>query len=172
MHVIPFVANGAYDKLTEVIRSSTQGKGQPMSGMEFTHGRTIVARLTHGADLLDEIVTLADRHGIEAAALQGLGALRQARLAYYDQAAKSYDEFDLSGPFEITALAGNLSRRDGGPAAHVHLTLADHEGHAFGGHAAPGCLVFACEIVVSELLGPSLERTYDAATGLPLWRGL
>jgi predicted DNA-binding protein with PD1-like motif len=164
--------NRAYDKPCEVILIYTDERSGPMSGMEFTHGRTIVARLPYGADLLDEIVTLADRHGIEAAALQGLGALRHARLAYYDQGAKIYDEFDLDGPLEITALAGNLSRRDGAPAAHVHLTLADHEGHAFGGHAAPGCLVFACELVVSELHGPALERTYDAVTGLPLWRGL
>jgi uncharacterized protein len=54
----------------------------------------------------------------------------------------------------------------------VHLTLADDDGRAFGGHAAPGCVVFACEIVVTELHGPSLERAYDAVTGLPLWRGL
>jgi len=143
-----------------------------MSGMEFAPGRTIVARLTHGADLLDEIVALAELHGVETAALQGLGALRHARLAYYDQAGQSYHEFDLNGPLEITALAGNLSRRDGGTAAHVHLTLADDEGRAYGGHAAPGCVVFACELVVNELRGPALERAYDAETGLPLWRGL
>jgi uncharacterized protein len=143
-----------------------------MSGTEFARGKTIVARLTHDADLLDEIVALADRHGIEAAQLQGLGALRHGRLAYYDQTKREYDEFDLSGPLEITALIGNLSRRDEAPAAHVHLTLADHEGRAYGGHAARGCIVFACELVVSELLGPSLERVYDTETGLALWRGL
>ncbi len=143
-----------------------------MGSMEFAQGRSIVARLSHGADLLEEIVALADRHGIEAGALQGLGALQRARLAYYDQAGKTYDEFALDRPLEITALAGNLSRRDGAPAAHVHLTLADHDGRAFGGHAAPGCVVFACELVVTELHGPSLERAYDEVTGLPLWRGL
>lgn len=143
-----------------------------MGSMEFAQGRSIVARLSHGADLLEEIVALADRHGIEAGALQGLGALQRARLAYYDQAAKIYNEFALARPLEITALAGNLSRRDGAPATHVHLTLADDEGRAFGGHAAPGCVVFACEIVVTELHGPSLERAYDDVTGLPLWRGL
>jgi uncharacterized protein len=143
-----------------------------MSGMEFAHGRAIVARLTHGTDLLDQIVTLGELHGVETAALQGLGALSRARLAYYDQESKIYHEFDLRGPFEITALTGNLSRRDGAPAAHVHLTLADDQGRAFGGHAAPGCVVFACELVVNELRGPSLERAYDAETGLPLWRGL
>lgn len=143
-----------------------------MGSSEFTQGRTIVARLEHGADLLDEIVTLAARHGIESGALQGLGALQRARLAYYDQRGRIYDEFTLDEPLELTALAGNLSRRDGAHAAHVHLTLAAPDGRAFGGHAAPGCIVFACELVVTELLGPPLERAYDEATGLPLWRGL
>ncbi len=138
----------------------------------FAQGRSIVARLEHGGDLLDEIVALAERHGIEAGALQGLGALQRARLAYYDQTGKTYGEFALEQPLEITALAGNLSRRDGEHAAHVHLTLAASDGRAFGGHAAPGCVVFACELVVTELLGQPLERVHDEVTGLPLWRGL
>jgi len=143
-----------------------------MGSSEFTTGRTIVARLGHGADLLDEIVTLAVHHGIEAAALQGLGALQRARLAYYDQAGKQYAEFGLDLPLEITGLTGNISRRDDRPASHVHLSLADHAGQAFGGHAAPGCIVFACELVITELKGRPLERAYDEVTGLPLWRGL
>ena len=116
-----------------------------MAESEFTTGRVIVARLTHGADLLDEIVTLAQRHGIEAGALQGLGALQRARLAYYDQSGKQYAEFALDRPLEITSLTGNLSRRDGAPASHVHLTLAGHDGHAYGGlefhlEREPGCI--------------------------------
>jgi len=143
-----------------------------MGSVEFSSGRTIVARLPHGADLLAEIVILAERHGIEAGVLQGLGALQHARLAYYDQERKIYNEFALARHLELTALTGNISRRDEAPAAHVHLTLADDEGNAFGGHAAPGCIVFACELVVTELQGPALERAYDAVTGLPLWRGI
>ena len=137
-----------------------------MGSMEFTQGRVIVARLRHGADLLEEIVALADRHEIE------LGALQRARLAFYDQAGKSYGEFALDRPLEITALAGNLSLRDGARTAHVHLTLAEHGGRAFGGHAAAGCVVFAAELLVVELRGASLERAHDETTGLPLWRGL
>ena len=138
----------------------------------FAQGRSIVARLEHGADLLDEIVALAEKQGIEAGTLQGLGALQRARLAYYDQTGKTYGEFALEQPLEITALAGNLSRRDGRRVAHVHLTLAASDGRAFGGHAAPGCVVFACELVVTELLGQPLERMPDEVTGLPLWREL
>ena len=143
-----------------------------MGSEVFAQGRSIVARLEHGADLLDEIVALAERQGIESGTLQGLGALQRARLAYYDQTGKTYGEFALEQPLEITTLAGNLSRRDGQHAAHVHLTLAASDGRAFGGHAAPGCVVFACELVITELLGQPLERVHDEVTGLPLWRGL
>ena len=72
-----------------------------MGSSEFTRGRTIVARLAHGADLLDEIVTLAHHHGIESGALQGLGALQRARLAFYDQSGKSYKEFLLDGAARV-----------------------------------------------------------------------
>ncbi len=143
-----------------------------MAGSEFTTGRVIVARLRHGGDLLAEIVALAERHGIEAGALQGLGALQRARLAFYDQATHEYREHAVGEPLELTALTGNISRRDGGVAAHVHLTLADGEGQAFGGHAAVGCVIFACELTLTELVGPPLERDYDETTGLPLWRDL
>jgi hypothetical protein len=106
------------------------------------------------------------------AALAARGPRPRARLAFYDQAGKSYGEFALDRPLEITALAGNLSLRDGARTAHVHLTLAEHGGRAFGGHAAAGCVVFAAELLVVELRGASLERAHDETTGLPLWRGL
>ena len=143
-----------------------------MGSWEFATGRVIVARLRHGADLLDEVVALAEAHGVTAGALQGLGALQPARLAYYDQAAKVYGELGVDGPVEITNLTGNVSLRDGDVAAHVHLTLAGHDGAALGGHAAAACVVFACELTLTELNGPALERSYDKVTGLPLWREL
>jgi len=45
----------------------------------FAQGRSIVARLEHGADLLDEIVALAERHGIEAGGGGGGGGGGPAR---------------------------------------------------------------------------------------------
>jgi uncharacterized protein len=143
-----------------------------MGSEEYRRGRVIVARLPHGADLLDEIVGLALRHGIEAGALEGVGALQRARLAFYDQEAWSYREFGVARPMEIVSLLGTVSRHDGRPAAHVHLSLADHDGGTLGGHAAGGCIVFACELTLSELLGAPLERGHDEVTGLALWRGL
>jgi uncharacterized protein len=143
-----------------------------MGSKEYARGRRIVARLPHGGDLLVEIAAVADAHGVAMAEVRGIGALTVARLAYYDQQAKEYGEFAVDAPVELLALLGNVSRRDGATAVHVHATLAGQGGACVGGHVAPGCRIFACELMLQELEGEPLEREYDEVTGLPLWRGL
>lgn len=143
-----------------------------MGAREFARGRRVVARLTHGGDLLEEIAAVAEAHGMQAAELRAIGALQRARLAFYDQAAHEYGEFAVDAPVELVALLGNVSRRDGATAVHAHATLAGHDGVCIGGHVAPGCILFACELILQELVGEPLEREFDAVTGLPLWRGL
>ncbi len=143
-----------------------------MGARVYERGRRVVARLAHGGDLLQEIAAVADAHGMAAAELRAIGALQRARLAFYDQATHEYGEFAVDGPVELVGLLGNISRRDGATAVHAHATLAGHDGVCVGGHVAPGCVLFACELVVQELVGEALEREFDEITGLPLWRGL
>lgn len=143
-----------------------------MGSRGFTQGRVIVARLPHDADLLEAVAAVADEQGITTADVRGIGALKRARLAYYDQSARTYGELAVDQPVELVSLTGNVSRREGRTAVHVHAALADREGRTWGGHVQPGCVVFAGELVLTELVGESLERVHDETTGLPLWRGL
>jgi len=143
-----------------------------MSTARFEVGRTLVARLGHDEDLLAALTRLAAEEGIVVGAVQAIGALKEGRLAYYEQARKEYREFAVPGPVEIVSCSGTVSRRDGAPAIHAHLCLSDGDGHAVGGHLVAGCRIFACETVLVELLGPSLERGHDEVTGLPLWLGM
>jgi len=143
-----------------------------MGAREYARGRRVVARLPHGGDLLEEIAVVADAHGMRAAELRAIGALQTARLAFYDQQSHEYGEFAVAAPVELVGLLGNVSRRDGATAVHAHATLAGHDGACIGGHVAPGCVVFACELILQELVGEPLEREFDEVTGLPLWHGL
>jgi uncharacterized protein len=143
-----------------------------MGSREFARGRRVVARLPHGGDLLGEIAAVADAHGMQAAEVRGIGALQTARLAFYDQTAHEYGEFAVDAPVEIVSLLGNVSLRDGATAVHAHAALAGHDGACVGGHVAPGCVIFACELILQELVGEPLVREFDDVTGLPLWRGL
>jgi predicted DNA-binding protein with PD1-like motif len=126
----------------------------------------------HGRDLLEEIAAVADSHGMQTAELRAIGALQAACLSFYDQTTHTYGEFALDTPVEIVSLLGNVSRRDGATMVHAHAALAGHDGACVGGHVAPGCSVFACELVLQELVGEPLVREFDEVTGLALWRGL
>jgi predicted DNA-binding protein with PD1-like motif len=143
-----------------------------MGAREYARGRRVVARLPHGGDLLEEIAAVADAHEMRAAELRAIGALQTARLAFYDQESHEYGEFAVAAPVELVGLLGNVSRRDGATAVHAHATLAGHDGACVGGHVAPGCVIFACELILQELVGEPLERQLDEVTGLPLWHGL
>ena len=71
---------------------------------------------------------------------------------------------------EILSLIGNISLKDDKPFVHAHITLADQEGRAWGGHLAEGTKVFAGEFVIQEYLTEKpLVRHLDEETGLFLW---
>ncbi len=97
-----------------------------------------------------------------------VGAVKQARLAYYDQAEREYQKIKLDRPMEIASCFGNLSFKDDKPFVHVHAVLADAAGKIYAGHLLRAT-VFAAELHLQELLGKKLEREYEQTTGLALW---
>ena len=45
---------------------------------DFRQGRTMLARLDHGEDIISQITNLAEENGIETGALSVIGALSRA----------------------------------------------------------------------------------------------
>ncbi|MBN2495098.1 MAG: DNA-binding protein [Deltaproteobacteria bacterium] len=140
-----------------------------MKAFAFDSRRLLMGRLERGDDLVEALTRFCAQHGVQAGCLSGLGALEQAELGYYDQAEGRYRTRALRGGLEIASLLGNVSLKRGAPFVHAHLVLADGQQACFGGHAMPGCRVFACEFAVWAVEGEVLERRPDAATGLDLW---
>ena len=132
-------------------------------------GHIFIGRLAHGADLLDELTKTCKDQDLRCGRIEAIGAVQRARIAYYDQQKQEYGFLTLEEALEITALIGNVSLMDGAPMVHAHITLADEHGKAYGGHLAPGTIVFACEFMLQAFDAPILERKYDSETGLPLW---
>ena len=131
--------------------------------------KTLIGKLTHGSDLLEQLTEICQDNGIRLGRVEALGAVCKARLAYYDQQKHKYEFIEVIKNLEITALVGNVSLRDGKPMTHAHITLSDADGHAYGGHLAPGTIVFACEFVMDVYDGPQFCRTRDEQTALSLW---
>jgi len=141
---------------------------EPMSLFEYDANKELMVRLKHDADLVQSITELARSKGIEAGSFTAIGALKRAKLGYYDQKNHEYREIKIDSPHELASCTGNISLKDGEPFAHVHVVLADEAGNTKAGHLLKG-IVFAAEVHLRQLKGPKLERKYDEVTGLSLW---
>lgn len=128
-----------------------------------------MGRLGFGCDLLEELNRVAKEREITLGRIEALGAVQKARIGYYDQNTREYQFVDIDKALEIVQLIGNVSLKDAEPFVHAHITFADASGKTFGGHLAPGTLVFACEFIIEALEGAELNRSFDEETGLPLW---
>jgi predicted DNA-binding protein with PD1-like motif len=135
----------------------------------ITSREVFMGRLSCGCDLLQELTKIATEQCVSLGRIEAIGAVRQARIGFYDQKSSLYRYSSFDEPLEISKLIGNISLKDGIPFVHAHVTLADGSGKAYGGHLAEGTTVFACEFLLEAFDGPVFQRDFDEETGLFLW---
>jgi predicted DNA-binding protein with PD1-like motif len=140
----------------------------PRGLFEYSVNKELIVRLKHNADLVQSIAELARSKEVKAGSFTAIGALRRARLGYYDQKNHKYREMKIDSPHEMASCVGNVSLSDGEPFVHAHVVLADETGNTKAGHLLEG-IVFSAEVHLRQLEGPRLERKYDEVTGLWLW---
>ena len=129
-----------------------------------------MGNLDRGADLLESLTRLCADRGVSLGRITGIGAVQKAAIGYFDQASKEYQTISLDRRLEITSLLGNVSLKEGNPMVHAHITLADEEGRCYGGHLAPGTVVFVFEYQIEVFTGDRIERVLDPDSGLFLWK--
>ena len=139
-----------------------------MSFVKLDVGRNLVVRAKHDSDLVEFLTELAKKNRIMVATFTAIGALKYAKLGFYDQKTHEYVETLLSAPQEIASCLGNISIKEGEPFVHAHAVLADRNGNTKAGHLLEG-KVFAAEVHLIELVGEKIVRKKDAVTGLSLW---
>ncbi len=135
---------------------------------ESSPGRSFLARLDHGAEIIGQIADVAREKRIRAAAISTVGAFTRADLGFYDQTGQEYRVRAVEEPVEIASCTGNISLIEGEPFVHSHAVLADSSGRVLAGHLVRGT-IFAAELFVQELAEANLHRAWDKQTGLKLW---
>ncbi len=136
---------------------------------EFESGRSLLARLDHGEEIIGQVTSLIREKDIRAGQLNIIGALEQAEIGYYDQVSQKYLGVQINEPVELASCSGNISLLRGLPFAHVHAVLSGMKGTVWAGHLTSG-RIFAAELYILELKGMDLIRSPDFVTGLNLWR--
>lgn len=130
---------------------------------------TFIGKLSYGSDLLEGLTNFCVEKNITLGKVEAIGAVQKACVAFYNHTTREYQYLDYDRPSELINLAGNISTKDDKPFVHAHITLADETGKAFGGHLAPGTIIFACEFFITVYAGVELKRAKDNVTGLYLW---
>jgi predicted DNA-binding protein with PD1-like motif len=128
-----------------------------------------LVRLPTDADLLEALAAEAAKRNITTASIQVIGALEKAVLGYYHQQSQEYESFVYDEHPEIVSGLGNVSTLDGETFVHLHLGLSNSRCAMMGGHAMPGCIIFAAEAFFRPLPEQTLVRQFDERTGLKLW---
>ena len=108
-------------------------------------GRHAALRLKPGEDPVAALRALQRQTGAQAMALVTcVGSLTRAVIRHANRPEGTV----YRGHYEITSLVGTIDPL----AEHLHLTITDGEGRAFGGHLLPGSAVYTTAEIVVVLL--------------------
>lgn len=130
-------------------------------------GGIFCVRLERGEEICGALCSVAEEKGLRAGSIDGIGALRDIDLGYFDLATKEYEHFQLSDSWELLSLNGNIAIRDGVPFPHLHALLGFREGEVRGGHLFSGVVSVTAEIFLRPFPVP-IYRELDPEVNLAL----
>jgi len=141
---------------------------------EGTLGRIWVTRLLPGDELIDGIIQVTQKAGIErAVVLSAVGSVRDVTVRAARKGARlpitpeQVDTHRLPGPFELLSLDGTIVPGEEGPFCHLHPALGAQDGSVRGGHLLHGTVFSTVELMLAEVVGVSVVKRQSEETGLP-----
>jgi len=122
--------------------------------------------------LLESLTQYAKDNNIKTAEISFIGAVQNVKVMYFNQIKKEYGKHRFDGGHEVLNGLGNISVLDGEPFVHVHMTVADKNGNAYGGHLDEGTKIWLIEAVIKQptFFGKGIERHFDDELCLSVWK--
>ncbi len=125
-------------------------------------------RLDPGDEVLDCLTELCRREEIQLADVSGIGAAGDVTVGIFGTRKKVYTTRRCQGDFEIAHLAGNITRQDGKPYLHIHITICNPvTGEFAAGHLNQAVISATAEIFVRRWSGRA-GRKFSDLVGLNL----
>ncbi len=111
--------------------------------------RTVI-RFDIGEEFPGTLANWCEKEKVESAAIvAGIGMLENIEIGRYD--GKEYAREIVQPSSEILSLQGNVSMKEDKPFVHLHVSLADEDMTARGGHLFSGTVSMTIELVMIEL---------------------
>ena len=127
-----------------------------------------VLSLDNHVEISEALSAFCLEKDIKSGTIAGLGAIGEATFRFLNPATRSYVDKTFAEQMEITNLTGNISRKDGKPYLHLHITASRSDYSCIGGHLLCARINGACELLV-EAYDAQIGRRPDEETGLNLY---
>lgn len=116
----------------------------------------VVLRFDKGEDFMVSLANWCVENDVQSAAiLCGIGMLENMEIGRYN--GTEYTRMIEGESCEILSLQGSVSMKEGAPFVHLHVSFADHDFRAVGGHLFSGRVSMTIELVVAPM-SPGLVR--------------
>jgi len=131
-----------------------------------SHNSQIIVVLEKDQNVIEALTEVAISQKIRGGHITGIGAVKDVELGFYELHKKDYIRKKFTGDdYELIALNGNVSLRDGLPYIHVHTALGRSDFGVFGGHLFEARVAVTAEIYITPF-GMMPERTFQPGLGL------
>ena len=128
-----------------------------------------ILKLEKAEEVISSIADFCARRGIRSAIFQGIGAMKDTTMGYYNLAGRDYVWKTFPEDREVASMSGNVALVDDKPFVHAHVVLAacDDSLSCVGGHLKEAKVAVTLEIFLTSLPTP-LTRELDDSIGLKL----
>ena len=127
-----------------------------------------LVRLEKGEEAISALAQFVAQKKIPCGFVQGIGAIRDVELGYFDLKVKKYRRRKIRRTVEVVSLLGNISYIDKNPFIHTHITIAGPDQKLLGGHFFKGTVAVTLEIFI-QVVNCKLNRFHDHQMGFNFW---
>ncbi|HEY0072233.1 MAG TPA: PPC domain-containing DNA-binding protein [Chloroflexia bacterium] len=130
-------------------------------------GDRYIVRLESGEPVMEMLTAFMQAIGVGFAYIGAIGAVRWARLGYWNPQTKEYEFRDFDEQLEVLSLQGDCSQKDGEPFLHIHCVLGRRDFSTIGGHLNEARVHPTLEVWI-RTESAQVSRGPDPASGLDL----
>ena len=127
----------------------------------------IIFRLEMDEGLMESAQRIATVENVKLASINGIGACSKIEMGYIDLSIKEYVFKTFEGNLEILQATGNITLKDGEPFPHIHISVANEECKAFGGHLNEAIISATFEGIM-QIMDHEINREFNEDLGLAL----
>ncbi len=127
-----------------------------------------VLRLDPGEEVVACLTRLVEKENVRLGCVSALGATNDVTIGIFNTGEKKYYSQRYQGDFEISALVGNVTRQEGEPYLHLHITVGNPvTGEVHAGHLT-ACVISATLELFLQVWDGGIGRSFSESVGLNL----